>query len=283
MASQTSHNLVEKIYQTKNGKIYYYLSNFLSEKPLVVFLHGLTANHTQECQIIRKLEEAGYRCLLLDLRGHGKSDKRKKRSLYKFDVFASDLLQILESEGVNKIILIGYSLGGSVALQFVKNYPKYVDRLILIGTNFVSPFKYWRVKILLPFFQILLDTLALLFVWQKRKEYYYFKSDESLTYWSSTILGFKTMPISVDFWILRSIISVNFEPYLDKIKSPTLIIRSDSDPFVSEAESKAMSKRIANSELVFTNHKSHFIDIEIQDEIADIVLNFLKKYENCNF
>ena len=281
--SSVNHDLIEKTYQTKYGKIYYYLSNFSSDKPVVVFLHGLTANHTQECEIIKRLEEAGYRCLLPDMRGHGKSDKRKKKKLYKLDSFADDIFQILKEEKIDQIILIGYSLGGLVSLQFAITYPEYISRLVLIGTNFVSPFKYWRATFLIPVFQAILSLFSLLFVWQRRKEYDYFKSDESLTYWSSTILGFKTMPISVDLWILRSIISINFEPSLHKIKSPTLIIRSESDPFVSERETRDMSKKIVRSEVVFTNHNSHFIDIQTQDEIAENILNFLKKYENCNF
>lgn len=277
-----NNSLVEKSIQGKNGELFYYLSNFTSKKPTIVFLHGLTANHTQCLKIIKMLEKDGYSCLVPDLRGHGKSDKSKKRNLYKISVFVEDLRQIIDQENLEKVILAGYSFGGTIALGFTIRYSNRVSGLILISTGFISPVIHWRIPLLLPVGKAFLSFMATILLWQQRKEYYYYRHDESLTYWRATWLGFFTMPISVDLWILREIVSVDFEKFLTEIKIETLIIKSKNDPFVSEAEVLEMHSKIPNSEVAMAKQDSHFIATRTQEETAGFILNFLKKHENSN-
>lgn len=267
---------LEKSVQTKNGKIFYYLSVITSSKPTIVFLHGLTANHTQCSEIIKLLEKDGYRCLVPDLRGHGHSDKTKKQSLYKVSVFSEDLLQILNQEKLDQIILAGYSFGGTIALDFSIKHSDRVSRLILISSNYMSPVKHWRIPFLLPLGKALLSFMAVILLWQKRKVYYYYRHNESLTYWRATLLGFFTMPISIDLWMLREIISLDFEESLQKIKAKTLIIQSKDDPFVSRAEILTMNSKIPDSEVAVATQNSHFIATRTQEETAKFILNFLR-------
>ncbi|MEI6498796.1 MAG: alpha/beta hydrolase, partial [bacterium] len=202
--------------------------------------------------------------------------------LYKFDEFSKDLHQILESEGLGSVIIAGYSLGGIVALDFAINYPSLVTDLILIGSGYIGPMKQWRVGYLLPVAQCFLSFCALALFWQRKKEYYYFNQDEDLTYWRATFLGFVTMPISIDFWLMREIISINYKKYLDKLSANTLIIRSKVDPFVSAEEVKTMLEKIPKCSLVMSRQESHFMSTEIQVETASFIINFLEKNENSN-
>lgn len=268
-------NLEERSVQTKDGKVFYYLSPSISNKPTLVFLHGLTANHTQCLEIIKLLEKNGYRCLVPDLRGHGNSDKTKKQLLYKISVFTEDLHQIIDQENLNKIILAGYSFGGTIALDFSIKYQDRVSRLILISSDYKSPIEHWQIPFLLPLGKALLSFLATALLWQKRKEYYYYRHNESLTYWRATLLGFFTMPISIDFWMLREIISVNFEKSLEEIKAKTLIIQSKDDPFVSKTEISEMALKIPNSKVAIATQDSHFIATRTQQETAEFILKFL--------
>jgi len=272
----------EKFIETANGKLFYYLAPRKTDKSTIVFLHGLTANHTQCPKIINMLEENGYSCLAPDLRGHGNSDKTKKRALYEIPVFVEDLAEIIKKEKIEKIILVGYSFGGMIALSFVSKYPKMVEKLVLISTNYIGPLKHWGIGFLLPACRSLLAFAASALLWQRRKEYYYYRHDESLTYWRATILGFMTMPISLDLWMLRQIISINDEEKLPNIICETLLIQSNKEPFISKDEIEFMLKHIHRSEVVIAKKESHFIATEAQEETAEFILNFLKKHENSN-
>lgn len=269
--------LKEKSIQTKHGKIFYYLSSFVSNKPTVVFLHGLTANHTQCSKIIGLLEREGYSCLVPDLRGHGNSDKSKKRQLYETSVFIEDIHQIIDQENMPRIILAGYSFGGMIALGFTIEYPDRVSELILISTNYVGPLRHWGIGFSLPMWRGLLGFAGSALLWQRRKEYHYYRHDESLTYWRATMLGFMTMPISIDLWMIREIISTNFEKSLNKIKNRTLLIQSEDDPFISKKEIATMLSTIPNAEVVIAKQETHFIATATQEETAEYILNFLKK------
>ena len=269
--------LKEKFIETKHGKIFYYLSSFPSDKPTVVFLHGLTANHTQCYKIINLLEKEGYSCLIPDLRGHGNSDKSKKRQLYEIPVFIEDIRQIVEQEKLSQIILAGYSFGGMIALGFAIEYPDLVSELVLISTNYIGPLRHWGIGFTLPIWRNLLAIAGAALLWQRRKEYYYYRHDESLTYWRATMLGFMTMPISLDMWMLRQIISIDYEKSLNKIKSRTLLIQSDVEPFISKNEIATMLSKIPNAKVVIAKQETHFIATETQEETAEYILKFLKK------
>jgi pimeloyl-ACP methyl ester carboxylesterase len=183
----------------------------------------------------------------------------------------------LEQEKLDKIVLVGYSFGGTIALDFSIKYLDRVPELILISSSYTSPVIHWRIPLLLPLGKAFLSFVAWILLWQKRKVYYYYRHNESLTYWKATLLGLWTMPISIDMWMLREIISVDYEKSLHKIKARTLIIQSKDDPFVSRAEILTMNSRIPDSEIAIATQDSHFIATRTQEETAKFILNFLKK------
>lgn len=270
-------DLQEKSIKTQNGKIFYYYKKPIGNNPTVVFLHGLTANHTQCSEIVQILMANGYGCLAPDLRGHGNSDKKKTKSLYKISVFVDDLHQIVNEEKLENITLAGYSFGGTIALDFSIKHPKYIYKLILISSSYTGPLDHWHINFLLPASKVFLGSLAGLLFWQKRKVYYYYRHNESLTYWRATLLGFLTMPISVDLWIMQEIISINLIDLLPKVEANTLIIQSTDDPFVSRKEISIMEKKIPNAEVVIATQDSHFIATRTQGETANFILKFIKQ------
>lgn len=74
-----------------------------------------------------------YRVIAVDTRGHGKSERGT--APFTLRQFARDLKQFLDEMGLRRIILLGFSDGGNIALIFTILHPQYVDRLILNGAN----------------------------------------------------------------------------------------------------------------------------------------------------
>lgn len=271
-----SPNLEERHINTKSGKISYYKDEPSPGKPFVVFLHGLSANHTTWLLVIKILHENGYNSLALDLRGHGSSDKTRKRSLYKLPVFTDDLKRIIEIERIKKFFLVGYSFGGSIAIDYAIKYPDSLLGLILISANHTNPLRYKGIEFLTPLGYGFLNLLAFLLLWQKRKKYYYYKQGESRDYWHSVWIGLNTMPLAVNFWMLAEMGRLDFKKTIANIKAPTLIIRAQNDPFLSVAEARDIIKTIPKAEIVIPKHPSHFLASRAQEEIAQIILDFVK-------
>lgn len=74
-----------------------------------------------------------YRVILLETRGHG--DSPRGTAPFTIDQFAEDLKAFLEEKQIKKMILLGFSDGGNIALTFGKKYPQYLIRLIVNGAN----------------------------------------------------------------------------------------------------------------------------------------------------
>ena len=72
-----------------------------------------------------------------DLLGHGQSDK--PRGDYSLGAFAVWLRDLLDELGVTRATIVGQSLGGGVAMQFVYQHPDYCQRLVLISSGGLGP------------------------------------------------------------------------------------------------------------------------------------------------
>lgn len=267
---------MEKSIETKLGRIVYYADQVNPQSPTVVFLHGLSSNHTTWLEFMAALRAQGYNSLALDLRGHGHSDKTKRKSNYQLVNFTQDLQQIIERENLQKVIIIGYSFGGAIALDYAIRYPDFVAGLILVSTNFVSPWKYKHLSFLLPSVKWLVNFLAWILIWQKRKEYIYFQQGQSRGYWHSVWIGLNTQPLSLNLWMLRLIGTVDFSQTLGQIQAPTLMIRAVSDPFLGEREAQDMQKLIIGSQVVTIQSPSHFLPTHNQAEVSQSILDFVK-------
>jgi pimeloyl-ACP methyl ester carboxylesterase len=97
--------------------------------PVVVCVHGLTANHTCWASVADVLSPA-RRLIAYDLRGRGESDKPEHG--YSLMHHTEDLLGLLDHFGLEKAVLVGHSLGAHIAVRFAATYPERVDRLVLV-------------------------------------------------------------------------------------------------------------------------------------------------------
>ena len=76
------------------------------------------------------LREAGFRVIRYDVRGHGRSSAPDTG--YTWPVYAADLRALLDTLGVAAAHLVGFSMGGGVALQFALDHPARARSLALI-------------------------------------------------------------------------------------------------------------------------------------------------------
>ena len=77
-----------------------------------------------------------YHVYALDTRGHGKTPRGE--APFTIRQFAEDLLGFLDTRGIERAHLLGFSDGGNIAMDFALRHPERVDRLILNGAN-LSP------------------------------------------------------------------------------------------------------------------------------------------------
>jgi pimeloyl-ACP methyl ester carboxylesterase len=103
----------------------------------LALLHGFSlSRHTwSELGYTAPLVEAGHQLIAIDLRGHGDSSRPHDPAAYSADKEASDVKAVLDSLGVERASLLGYSRGGRVALEFAALHPNRIDKLLVGGAH----------------------------------------------------------------------------------------------------------------------------------------------------
>jgi len=98
--------------------------------PAVLMIHGHTLDHRVFDDVVGNPEVKGFRLIRPDLRGHGRSSV--PASGYHWSHHASDMAAVLESAGVPRATVVGFSLGGGIALELTVERPELVEGLVLV-------------------------------------------------------------------------------------------------------------------------------------------------------
>ncbi|QUD84088.1 alpha/beta hydrolase [Gordonia polyisoprenivorans] len=103
--------------------------------PALLLIHGIGDNSSTWDEVIPMLAQH-YTVIAPDLLGHGRSDK--PRADYSVPAFANGMRDLLVVLGVTKVTVVGHSLGGGVAMQFCYQFPRFVERLVLVAAGGVT-------------------------------------------------------------------------------------------------------------------------------------------------
>ena len=104
--------------------------------PALLLLHGLGCDHTTWQPVIQALSRR-YTVIAPDLLGHGRSDK--PRADYSVGGYANGMRDLLTVLGIDKVTVVGHSLGGGVAMQFAYQFPERTERMILVAPGGLGP------------------------------------------------------------------------------------------------------------------------------------------------
>lgn len=112
------------------GEVQYFVDilNADNEKS-IVFLHGFTGSTKTWQETAKALP--GYRLVLVDLLGHGKTDSPNQAARYSMEQQLSDLENLFIQLELTRFALVGYSMGGRTALAYASSYPQRIQALIL--------------------------------------------------------------------------------------------------------------------------------------------------------
>lgn len=221
---------------------YKHLGRELNKNP-IVFIHGLGLDSTVFKEKSKYFKKEKHPVISVDLRGHGESDKGKKVKDHSLKRLVKDIEEVLAINKINKkIILVGYSLGGMIALKMAENN-KQIKKLIIINSSDKAPDKNKFIKKFLKYST--LEKLANYIENKKinvnvKNEY---DKQHRLIYFVKQIM--KNNPYSM-IEMIKTIYSKN-KINARKIIAPTLILASTEDEFFSEKQAKKLSKKINKS------------------------------------
>jgi pimeloyl-ACP methyl ester carboxylesterase len=98
---------------------------------ILVFLHGILLDTQMNRRLAGDLAASGNRVVLLDLPGHGRSDKPRHASAHRIDSYAHYVVALLDHLGIEEAVIGGVSLGANVSLQVTAQAPERVRGMVI--------------------------------------------------------------------------------------------------------------------------------------------------------
>ena len=247
----------------------------------IILIHGWPLSDEMYEYQYNDLINAGYRAIGITLRGFGKSDK--PYGAYNYDTYASDIKEVLSELGIKDAVLVGFSMGGSIAIRYLSYYNgAHVSKLVLCGA--AAPI--WTQRKDFPYNlpQSAVDELIELNNSDRPKLLSNFAKifsatetalNEGIGGWLNGIgLSASSYATAQCLLALRD---TDLRPDMKKIKIPTLIIHGKKDKICSFDLAEQMKSGIQNSQLVAFENSGHSMFLEETSKFNKELIKFAEK------
>ncbi|PKP06771.1 MAG: alpha/beta hydrolase [Bacteroidetes bacterium HGW-Bacteroidetes-5] len=245
----------------------------------VVMIHGWPLSDEMYEYQYNDLINAGFRAVGITLRGFGKSDK--PYGVYNYDKHASDIKMVLSKLKINDAVLVGFSMGGSIAIRYMSIYNgDHISKLVLCGA--AAPI--WTQRKDFPYNlpKSAVDDLIKLNNSDRPKLLSNFAKifsatetslNEGIGAWLNGIgLSASSYATAQCLVALRD---TDLRPDMKKIAIPTLIIHGKRDKICSFDLAEQMKSGIQNSQLVAFENSGHSMFLEETIKFNKELLNFI--------
>ena len=241
-------------------------------KPLII-LHGLFGMLDNWQGLAKKFGQF-FEVHIVDQRNHGKSFHAAEHS---YELMCEDLLQYLDSQGLDKVYLLGHSMGGKTAMFFATKYPKRVAKLVVVD---IAP-KYYA-----PHHQ---EILAGLCAVENAKVASRKEADQILSEYFSQV-GIRQFLLKNLYWKTEGELSFKFnlevlskeiqnvgEALLDDtvFTEPTLFIDGGTSNYINSEDQELIGKHFPDSEIVEIVNAGHWVHAENPKDFFEEVSRFL--------
>jgi len=235
-------------------------------KAPVVFLHGFVDSWKSFIEVIEALSPMRW-AVALDLRGHGDSDKPEGG--YAIADFTQDLLLFIDALGLDKVNLVGHSLGSFIAQSFAACYPRRVERLVLIGSAPSAAINV-VVREIKPLIDTLQDPLKRDFI-----SGFQATTNPVPTDFMDMIIS-ETMKVPARVWrlVFSGLLQADQGPILHAVTAPTLIMWGNQDMIFPRRDQETLLSQISDSRLKEFS-AGHALHWEKPKEVAAALEAFL--------
>ncbi len=243
----------------------------LGEGTPLIILHGLFGSLDNWQTHAKKLAEY-FQVILVDQRNHGHSSWSEEHN---YEVMANDLNELFIELHLNKVYLLGHSMGGKTAMSFVQHFPNYVEKLIIVDIG-LKQYPMHHQQILEGIHSVSkgtmtsrteAETLILPFIPDAGTRQFlmknlYWKEKEQLAWRMNVTALEKEMPS-----ILSEItVSENF--------TPTLFIRGEKSNYILDEDFDSIEESFPDVQIV-SLPAGHWVHAEVPEAFMNEVLGFL--------
>jgi pimeloyl-ACP methyl ester carboxylesterase len=249
-------NWLGETVKVRDVDLYYEIHGAENDDPLLC-LHNFSSNSRDRFTLLLPILKKKYRCYLVDLRGHGRSNNPTND--WTKEQFSRDIIGLCEALNIDSAYFLAASSGAMTMLRVAMYAPKLVRAMVLDSGTYKVPQsaqKYYKAP----------ESLS-----AKLKEYYK-KANEIYgeDYWKEMAQAF------YNFRLPECDINLPLES-LKEITSPTLIIHGDRDIFFPVDIPAEMKMTIPNSELSIFPNTQHIVMEFYPERVAEMGIEFFNR------
>lgn len=243
--------------------------------PPVVFIHGYPFNRSLWTEQTEALTSR-FRVVTPDLRGFGESESSE--GPVTMNRMAQDVAELLDHLEIDRAVIAGLSMGGYVALAFVKQFPSLVKALVLADTRAQADTEEGKqarhqqaekamAEGMAGIADAMLPKLLTPETVSKRPEVVKRVRDMML----------KTKPQGAASALLGMAEREDHSEFISSIRVPTMILVGREDAITPVADSEKMQSKIATSHLVVIENAGHVSNLEQTEQFNFALLKFLDR------
>jgi non-heme chloroperoxidase len=269
MVAAAADHPVKTIELSTNVKLQYVEKGNANGTP-VIFLHGITDSWHSFESVLKYLPKSIH-AFAISQRGHG--DSERPASGYHPKDFANDVAAFIRKKNLGKAIVVGHSMGGVVAQQFVLLHPQLAKGIVIIDSDptFID-------NPGMPEFYA--EVMKL----QGKLEYKFMDEFQKATlakpidpvYYETLVVEGTKVPAWVFQAAMKGIMEIDFVPQLANIKAPVLVMWGDKDAFCTRDGQDMFVNKIANSRLVVYEGTGHALHWEEPERFVKDLTAFIK-------
>jgi pimeloyl-ACP methyl ester carboxylesterase len=200
-----------------------------------------------------------YRVIAVDVRGHGFSDKPHEPRSYGYASMGADVTRLMDHLGIERALLMGYSMGASIAIELMLSHPERFRAIVLGGIAYDDGL------------EDKLDREAI-------SEAY--RADDATTIKSPVAKAYRRFAESMpnDLKALAALIDADRSPFdpgkLAAVQMPVLIVVGSNDNAIGDP--KPLAKMIPGARLVMLEGRDH-MTAPADLRFKEVVLEFLSE------
>lgn len=263
--------MIENILEREGCPLHYWLGG-PQERPLVIFTHGLGADHRSfDRQIPEVIQH--YRVLNWDVRGHGVSQPCGKP--FTVPRAVDDLLALMDQVGAQQAVFVGHSNGTYIMQELVFRHPERVKALVMADGTCIT----WKMSALEVWLTHISPSLMNLFPYEtlKRSSLPPLSVHPEVQNYAYEAFSMLTKEDYINLW-KGTVTCLHAEPGY-QIQQPLLLTHGDEDKSGNIAKiCPQWAKREANCQYVVIPHARHFAIMDNPVFFNQLMMGFLAKW-----
>lgn len=276
MLTAMERTFIPRFVSLTTGARLEYVEQGPSDGVPVIFLHGVTDSWRSFEPVLDRLPTT-IRAFAISLRGHG--DSSRPEIGYRYRDFSDDVRAFMDAIGLERAVVVGHSMGASVAQRLIADHPGRVSGLVLMGSFATISESLVVAEFVTNEILPLADPIAPAFAREWQLSTVANPIDPAFL---NTVIG-ETLKVPARVWhqtFSGFLATAAFTEELRRVSVPVLLVWGDRDSYATRRDQEVLQQVMPTAQLVVYEGVGHAIHWESPQRVAAELVDFIDSLDS---